>query len=78
MQYQIKRSENFNQYQSPFVSIDICKKVSNYRIKPERIMVIFSNSEQACAVMLDRKEVAYVLRRNFKNRHERLTEKGLR
>ena len=78
MQYQIKRSEKFNQYKSPFVTVDIGKKVGDYRMKPQRIMVVFSNGEQACAVILDRKEVAYVLRRNFKNQYQRLTEKGFR
>jgi len=78
MQYQIERSEKFNKYKTPFVTVDICKKINDYRIKQERIMVIFSNGEQACAVFLDRKETAYVLRNNFKNKYKRLTEKGWR
>jgi hypothetical protein len=41
-------------------------------------MVVFSNGEDAAAVFLNRRDVAYLLHNKFKNNYKRLTEKGWR
>ncbi len=78
MRHSITRTNNFVKYQNGFFTIDICKKISNQPIKSERIMVVFSNGEEAAAVFVNRQDAAYLLRNKFKNNYKRLTEKGWR
>lgn len=78
MRHRITRTNNFVKYENNFFTIDICKKINNQPIKSQRIMVIFSNGEDAAAVFLSRQDAAYLLHNKFKNNYKRLTEKGWR
>ncbi len=78
MTYRITRTKNFIKYESKLFTMDICKTINHKPIKDERIMVVFSNEEDAAAVFINRRDAAYLLRNKFKNNYKRLTEKGWR
>ena len=78
MKYQIEKMENFTKYNSDFVCVDIRKKLMGQHYRDNKIMAVFSNNIQACALLLDRKETAHILKRCFKNNYERLKAKGWR
>lgn len=78
MNHTITRTKSFVKYENKFFTVDICKKINNHPIKSQSIMVVFSNGEDAAAVFLNRRDVAYLLHNKFKNNYKRLTEKGWR
>jgi hypothetical protein len=78
MKHSITRTKSFVTYENKFFTVDICKTINNQPIKSQRIMVVFSNGEDAAAVFLNRRDAAYLLRNKFKNNYKRLTEKGWR
>lgn len=68
--YTIRKNRDFKTYETPLFTIHAYRKHST---KP---MVIFSNGLDAACVFVDRREVADLLKRKFKNHVDRRRQKA--
>lgn len=62
--YTIRKTGNFKTYETPLFTVHAFRM-------PARPLVVFTNGNEAASVFVERKEVANLLKRKFKNSVDR-------